>query len=75
MPGNELIGNLEYQEVKKYLKKVVAFYMRNFDKEIMFRVRSFENQISKYFKSRASVCVSLSHSFICNEILESKRMG
>ena len=21
MPGNELIGNLEYQEVKKYLKK------------------------------------------------------
>ena len=28
MPGNELIGNLEYQEVKKYLKKVVAFYMR-----------------------------------------------
>ena len=61
MPGNELIGNLEYQEVKKVFKESGGvLYAHGFDKRRnkIFRVRSFENQISKYFNSKLSVCVS-----------------
>ena len=61
MPGNELIGNLEYQEVKKVFKKSGGvLYAHGFEKRRnnIFRVRSFEKQISKAFNSKISVCVS-----------------
>ena len=61
MPGNELIGKEEYQEVKKVFKKSGGvLYAHGFDKRRnnIFRVRSFENQISKTLKSQLSVCVS-----------------
>lgn len=61
MPGNELIGNQEYKEVKKVFKKSGGvLYAHGFDKRRnqIFRVRSFEKQISKAFKSKISVCVS-----------------
>ncbi len=61
MPGNELIGTEELNEIKKiFTKSDGVLFAHAFDKrrKNIFRVRIFEDLLSKYFKSRHVQCVS-----------------
>ena len=61
MPGFELIGKSELKEVKEiFTKSNGVLFAHGFEKKKknIFRVRKFENQISKVFKSKYVQCVS-----------------
>ncbi len=61
MPGFELIGKSEFNEVRKIFDKSNGvLFAHGFDKlrNNIFRVRRFEKEISKLFKSRYVQCVS-----------------
>jgi len=61
MPGNELIGIKELNEIKKiFTKSNGVLFAHAFDKrrKNIFRVRIFEKLLSKHFKSKNVQCVS-----------------
>ena len=61
MPGNELIGIKELNEIKKiFTKSNGVLFAHSFDKrrKNIFRVRIFEKLLSKHFKSKNVQCVS-----------------
>ena len=61
MPGFELIGNKELDNIKEIFKKSNGvLFAHGFDKlrKNIFRVRKFENEISKFFGSKYVQCVS-----------------
>jgi len=61
MPGFELIGKSEFNEIKKiFTKSNGVLFAHGFDKlrKNIFRVRKFEKEISKLFKSKYVQCVS-----------------
>ena len=61
MPGNELIGKEELNEIKQiFTKSGGVLFAHAFDKrrKNIFRVRIFENLLSKHFKSNHVQCVS-----------------
>ena len=61
MPGFELIGKSEFDEIKKiFTKSNGVLFAHGFDKlrKNIFRVRKFEKEISKLFKSKYVQCVS-----------------
>jgi 8-amino-3,8-dideoxy-alpha-D-manno-octulosonate transaminase len=61
MPGFELIGKTEFNEIKKiFTKSNGVLFAHGFDKlrKNIFRVRKFEKEISKLFKSKYVQCVS-----------------
>ena len=61
MPGFELIGNKELNNIKEIFKKSNGvLFAHGFDKlrKNIFRVRKFENEISKFFGSKYVQCVS-----------------
>ncbi len=61
MPGFELIGKSELNEVKKIFKESNGvLFAHGFDKlrKNIFRVRKFEKQISNFFKIKYVQCVS-----------------
>ena len=60
-PGNELINHKELNEIKKiFTKSGGVLFAHGFDKRRreIFRVRKFENELSKKFNSRYVQCVS-----------------
>ena len=60
-PGNELINHKELNEIKKiFTKSDGVLFAHGFDKRRgkIFRVRKFENELSKKFNSRYVQCVS-----------------
>ncbi|OUU50871.1 MAG: hypothetical protein CBC25_07130 [Pelagibacteraceae bacterium TMED65] len=60
-PGNELINHKELNEIKKiFTKSDGVLFAHGFDKRRgkIFRVRKFENELSKKFNSRFVQCVS-----------------
>ena len=61
MPGFEIIDKKELNEVKKiFLKSNGVLFAHGFDKlrKNIFRVRKFENELCKVFKSKYVQCVS-----------------
>ena len=61
MPGFELIGKSELNEIKKIFKESNGvLFAHGFDKlrNKIFRVRNFEKQISNFFKVKYVQCVS-----------------
>ena len=61
MPGNELIGKEELNEIKQiFTKSGGVLFAHAFDKrrKNIFRVRIFEDLLSKHFKSNHVQCVS-----------------
>ena len=61
MPGNELIGREELKEINKIFKKSDGvLFAHGFEKrrKNIFRVRNFENDLKKYFKSKFVLCVT-----------------
>ena len=61
MPGFELIWKSEFDEIKKiFTKSNGVLFAHGFDKlrKKIFRVRKFEKEISKLFKSKYVQCVS-----------------
>ena len=61
MPGNELIGREELKEIDKIFKKSDGvLFAHGFEKrrKNIFRVRNFENDLKKYFKSKFVLCVT-----------------
>ena len=61
MPGFELIGNKELNNIKEIFKKSNGvLFAHGFEKlrKNIFRVRKFENEISKFFGSKYVQCVS-----------------
>ena len=60
-PGNELINHKELTEIKKiFTKSDGVLFAHGFDKrrKNIFRVRKFENELSKKFNSKYVQCVS-----------------
>ena len=60
-PGNELIDKKELNEIKKiFTKSNGVLFAHGFDKrrKNIFRVRKFENELSKKFNSKYVQCVS-----------------
>lgn len=60
-PGNELINKKELNEIKKiFTQSNGVLFAHGFDKrrKKIFRVRSFENELSKKFNSKYVQCVS-----------------
>lgn len=60
-PGNELINNKELNEIKKiFTQSNGVLFAHGFDKrrKNIFRVRKFENELSKKFNSKYVQCVS-----------------
>ena len=61
MPGNELVGKQELEELKKiFIQSNGVLFAHGFDKrrKNIFRVRKFENDLKKYFKAKHVLCVS-----------------
>ena len=61
MPGNEIIGKEELNELKKiFSKSNGVLFAHAFEKRRnnIFRIRKFERELSKYFRSRYVQCVS-----------------
>ena len=61
MPGFELIGKKELDNIKKiFTESNGVLFAHGFDKlrNNVFRVRKFEKEISKFFKSKYVQCVS-----------------
>ena len=61
MPGNELIGKEELNNLKEiFHKSNGVLFAHAFDKRRnkIFRVRKFENNLSNFFKSNYTLCVS-----------------
>ena len=61
MPGHELIGNKELSEIKKIFQQSDGvLFAHGFDqrRNNIFRVRTFENNLKKFFKSKHALCVS-----------------
>ncbi len=61
MPGNELVGKQELEEIKKiFIQSNGVLFAHGFDKrrKNIFRVRKFENDLKKYFKAKYVLCVS-----------------
>ncbi len=61
MPGNELIGKEELKEINGIFKKSDGvLFAHGFDKrrKNIFRVRNFEKNLKKYFKSKYVLCVT-----------------
>ena len=61
MPGNELIGREELKEINKIFKKSDGvLFAHGFEKrrKNIFKVRNFENDLKKYFKSKFVLCVT-----------------
>jgi 8-amino-3,8-dideoxy-alpha-D-manno-octulosonate transaminase len=61
MPGHELVGKEELDEIKKIFKQSDGvLFAHGFDqrRKNIFRVRKFEKEISKLFKSKYVQCVS-----------------
>tara|TARA_B100001123_G_C15292128_1_gene1017826 strand:- start:764 stop:1900 length:1137 start_codon:yes stop_codon:yes gene_type:complete len=61
MPGNELVGKEELREINKIFKKSNGvLFAHGFEKrrKNIFRVRNFENDLKRYFKSKFVLCVT-----------------
>ena len=61
MPGNEIVGKEELNELKKiFTKSNGVLFAHAFDKrrKNIFRIRSFEKELSKFFKIKYVQCVS-----------------
>tara|TARA_B100001057_G_scaffold501061_1_gene620144 strand:- start:273 stop:1406 length:1134 start_codon:yes stop_codon:yes gene_type:complete len=60
MPGNEIIGNDELNELKKIFSNGSVLFSLGFENKRngYFAVRKFEENISKFFKSKYCVAVS-----------------
>ncbi len=61
MPGNELVGKEELKEINKIFKESDGvLFAHGFEKRRnnIFRVRNFENNLKKYFKSKNVLCVT-----------------
>ena len=61
MPGNEIIGKEEFDEIKKiFTKSNGVLFAHAFEKrrKNIFRIRSFEKELSKFFNVKYVQCVS-----------------
>lgn len=61
MPGNEIIDNQELKEISKiFTQSDGVLFAHGYDqrRKNIFRVRNFEKNLSKFFKSKHSLCVS-----------------
>lgn len=61
MPGHELVGKKELDEIKKIFKySDGVLFAHGFDqrRKNIFRVRNFEDKIKKYFKTKYVLCVT-----------------
>lgn len=61
MPGNELIGKEELKEINAIFKKSNGvLFAHGFDKrrKNIFRVRNFEKNLKRFFKSKYVLCVT-----------------
>ena len=61
MPGNELIGKEELAQISKIFRKSGGvLFAHGFEerRKNIFRVRNFENDLKKYFKSKFVLCVT-----------------
>tara|TARA_A100001015_G_scaffold258860_1_gene302392 strand:+ start:2846 stop:4012 length:1167 start_codon:yes stop_codon:yes gene_type:complete len=61
MPGNELIGKEEQKEINSIFKKSNGvLFAHGFDKrrKNIFRVRNFEKNLKRYFRSKYVLCVT-----------------
>ncbi len=61
MPGNELVSKEELNEIKKiFTKSDGVLFAHGFEerRKNIFKIRTFENNLKKYFKSKNILCVS-----------------